>query len=586
MKQYQIEINGQIIDASEYQNAIYDKIEYDTCNIIVNAAAGAAKTTTMVNALRLPIFGDGKKKVLFIAFNKSIVEAIEAKVKDRENITIRTFHSLGYQMIRNCFPDKKIQINENKYLIYINTNYAKFINPQKLTNRSKKLIFKKNIEKLVDYCRYYVAVTNADYKKIAEKYGINPLDNEFEAVKEILKWGKENIDTIDYTDMIYLPAALNLRSRALRYDYIFIDEAQDTSIAEQMLVESTFKRNTRFVCVCDIHQQINVWCGATENAIENFRNLNKKRCEDLRLPISYRCPILVVRYAKQYSDNIEAAPNAEKGVIREKVSIYEPKNGDMVLSRTTAPIVDLYLKYLRVNKPCYIKGSEGEKEMLVGLIKSTKATILDKKCNGKDGLFPRLYQQLFEIIKSNMNTYKIDEEEAIRYSNVLQFYDTIETISVLCEGMPTVQDLIDKIESVFVENNQKGVELSTIHKAKGLEADNVFIIPSSLPDILGNKSLPWEKETERNLKYVACTRAKKSLNFLDNRDLNLFKTASLKEMKFFLKIIKDRIDFAEEHDISSIDETDTTTIKTLGNITTKQNTNNRGIRKLSGFLKI
>ena len=57
-------------------------------------------------------------------------------------------------------------------------------------------------------------------------------------------------------------------------------------------------------------------------------------------------------------------------------------------------------------------------------------------------------------------------------------------------------------------------------------------------------------------------------------------------MRFFLKIIKDRIDFAEEHDISSIDETDTTTIKTLGNITTKQNTNNRGIRKLSGFLKI
>lgn len=585
MRQYQIEINGQIINASEYQNAIYDKIEYDTCNIIVNAAAGAAKTTTMVNALRLPMFGDGKKKVLFIAFNKSIVEAIEAKVKDRENIAIRTFHSLGYQMIRNCFPDKKIEIDENKYLIYINTNYAKFINPQKLTNRSKKLIYKKNIEKLVDYCRYYAAVTNTDYKKIAEKYGINPLDNEFEAVKEILKWGKENIDMIDYTDMIYLPAALNLRSRALRYDYIFIDEAQDTSIAEQMLVESTFKRNTRFVCVCDTHQQINVWCGATENAIENFRNLNKKRCEDLRLPISYRCPISVVRYAKQYSDNIEAAPNAEQGIIRKEVSIYEPKNGDMVLSRTTAPIVDLYLKYLRVNKPCYIKGAEGEKEMLVGLIKNTKATILDKKCAGKDGLFPRLYQQLFELIKSNMNTYKIDEEEAIRYSNALQFYDTIETISVLSEGMPTVQDLIDKIESVFVENDQKGVELSTIHKAKGLEADNVFIIPPSISDILKNKSLPWEIETERNLKYVACTRAKKSLNFLDNRDLNLFKTASLKEMKFFLKIIKDRIDFAEEHDISSIDETDTTTIKILGNTTAKQNTNNRGIRKLSGFLK-
>lgn len=584
MKQYQIEINGEIIDASEYQNMIYDKIEHDTCNIIVNAAAGAAKTTTMVNALRLPMFEKGEKKVLFIAFNKAIVEAIVEKIGNKPNISIRTFHSLGYQMIRNCFPDRDIQIDEKKYIVYINTNYTNFVNPQNLKTRTKISAFKKNIEKLVDYCRYYVAVSDRDYKKISKMYGINVLDNEFDAVREILKWGRENLDSIDYTDMIYLPAVLNLHSKALQYDYVFIDEAQDTSIAEQMLVESTFKRNTRFVCVCDTHQQINVWCGATENAIDNFRKINKKHCEDLRLPISYRCPVAVVELAKKFSDNIEAAPNAEKGCIAYKVPMYDPTSGDMVLSRTTAPLVDLYLKYLRINKQCYIKGAEGEKEALVGLIKNTKATAIDKKCTGKDGLFPMLYQQLFEIIKGNMETYKIDEEEALHYSNALQFYDTIQTISVLSEGMPTVQDLIDKIETVFVENNEKGVELSTVHKAKGLEADNVYIIPSSMPAIK-NDMLPWEIETEKNIQYVAYTRAKKTLNFIKDNELSTFKTTSFKEIKFYLNLVKSRLNFAEEHDIASTDTPEVQPIKQLGNNPTRQNIKNRGMNKLSGFLK-
>jgi DNA helicase-2/ATP-dependent DNA helicase PcrA len=71
---------------------------------------------------------------------------------------------------------------------------------------------------------------------------------------------------------------------------------------------------------------------------------------------------------------------------------------------------------------------------------------------------------------------------------------------------------------VFYEEGKEGIQLSTIHKAKGLEADNVFIIcPSLIPSRLAE--LDWEKEEEKHLQYVMCTRPKNSLNFVTEREL-------------------------------------------------------------------
>ena len=64
--------------------------------------------------------------------------------------------------------------------------------------------------------------------------------------------------------------------------------------------------------------------------------------------------------------------------------------------------------------------------------------------------------------------------------------------------------------------------LSTVHKAKGLEADNVYIIcPDSLPMKFENQQ-EWEYAQEMNLKYVAVTRAKKKLVFVDVPEERLY----------------------------------------------------------------
>ena len=69
---------------------------------------------------------------------------------------------------------------------------------------------------------------------------------------------------------------------------------------------------------------------------------------------------------------------------------------------------------------------------------------------------------------------------------------------------------------MFDETNIKNaVVLSTAHKSKGLEADRVLILtPSDFP-MITKYSKDWEIQQEYNLKYVAWTRAKKELVFVD-----------------------------------------------------------------------
>jgi DNA helicase II / ATP-dependent DNA helicase PcrA len=71
-----------------------------------------------------------------------------------------------------------------------------------------------------------------------------------------------------------------------------------------------------------------------------------------------------------------------------------------------------------------------------------------------------------------------------------------------------------EIENLFTDGTA-AVELSTIHRAKGLEVDRVFIIrPDKLP-LCWKGQLPWQAKQEQNLKYVAITRAKKELYWVE-----------------------------------------------------------------------
>lgn len=103
--------------------------------------------------------------------------------------------------------------------------------------------------------------------------------------------------------------------------------------------------------------------------------------------------------------------------------------------------------------------------------------------------------------------------------------DRLDTIEVFLDGLDTddytIQRLKNDISSLFSDNMQSfAVKLMTQHKSKGLEADRVFILDFALNEKFMSKASNQQKQ-EYNLAYVAVTRSKRELTFIDSK---MFKT--------------------------------------------------------------
>ena len=91
--------------------------------------------------------------------------------------------------------------------------------------------------------------------------------------------------------------------------------------------------------------------------------------------------------------------------------------------------------------------------------------------------------------------------------------DKRDTIEALSDGCQTVAGLEQRIAQVF-SDDQAGVVFSTVHKFKGGEAEKVYILePGLMPHPRASQA--WEMVQERNLRYVAITRSKQELYFVE-----------------------------------------------------------------------
>lgn len=495
---------------SEYQEKFFEWVEHGVGNAVVRAKAGAGKSTSAVASMKLI---PKTEKCLFIAFNKSIAEHLNEKLKSRPNCTARTTHSLGYLMIkRNLGSD--IELDEFKYRNYVKSNIADLTTTSgEIKTRQQIEEYIDNITTLIDYARFNLAQSEREINEIAQKYSIPVSFDECLVTQKCLEWGKENIDTIDYTDMIWLPVELSLKPIGLTYDWVYFDEAQDASLCSIKLFLKCIKRGGRFVAILDEFQSINQFAGASEDAYNFLKNYPNTTL--FELPISYRCAKNIIKLANNLVPDIIARDNAPEGLVMDNCHIRDIREGDMVLCRTKAPLVNLYIKLLRKNINCYIKGQDIGTNLIKEL-ESVNKENLDINLE-TDSVFVRLYDKLFTERNKLMQTRGLDYEDATLSSFIMEKYDAINTLTILSEKCKTKTELITHIKEIFKEDS-RGVCLSTVHKAKGLEAENVYILcHSCMPSKLAVRD--WEKQQELNIMYVAYTRAKNLLGFISEKEI-------------------------------------------------------------------
>ena len=506
---------------SGYQKNIFSWLEHDQGHLVVEASAGSGKSTTLIKCLD---FVPQNSKILFTAFNTDIVVELKKKVGDMDNVDIRTLHSLGLLFIKRNMPQVGAIPEPFKYDAYIKNNLKELSSINTYTLKGREYFkYVDNIKKYVDFGRFYLCQTVKDLDFIESRYGIETIADEKEVALDVMEWGKNALETIDYTDMVWLPNVLFLKPLGLLYDFIFVDECQDLNRAERELVLKCFKMGTRMVSVGDTFQCLYSFAGSDPESFNTLKSLPNTK--SLPLSISYRCGKNIVDYAKRIVKTIEAADNAIDGKIVENVQLEEIKDGDMILCRNNAPLVQIYNEFLKLGKKCYIRGKEIGSN-LKAIVKSTKQDVLNVDCK-EDGVFVRLYDDLFVTRNKIMEKFGIDAETAMDSPQIQNKLDMINALEILAEGINTADEIIDKIDEIFPKRDKKsGISLSTIHKAKGLEAENVFIACRSLMPSKSAKK-DWEIRQEYNLMYVAYTRAKNILGFIDEKNFEKFNTSNL-----------------------------------------------------------
>ena len=466
-------------------------------NILIKAYAGAGKTTTIVEAVNM-IPKD--KAITFLAFNKHIQE--ELKTKLPEHVRCYTTYGIGVGAIKRKYGDS-IQFDEFKMDKIIQKKAKSWGLNDDFKTEEDISVYLQEIKKLVNLCRLTLTLNPKYIPYVAERYDIKlNKTSDIKRVLKVLDYASTDRKFYDFTDMVFLPAIDN-SIWFFPQDYVFVDEVQDLNRCQIKIIEKVLKRDRktkkllgRLIAVGDFFQGVYGFNAADEKSFQWFEKFPNTKV--LPLSVSFRCSQAVIRKAQEIVPDIKALPDAPEGSVREDGNVLEEaQSGDFILCRTTMPLVKLFFEFLVQRKKAIIKGSD----IGVHLIE------LIGKINNLDKLIGFWENELSSFRKDLKKEGILNPTE---HSGYTALEDKVHTLLFLAKISDSVLDLKHKIKTIFTDEIQ-GIVLSTVHKIKGLEADRVFIIR---PDLLPMQTpKAWQAMQEKNLQYVAYTRAKLDLIF-------------------------------------------------------------------------
>lgn len=490
---------------SPEQTEFLDWIVDGSGSCVLEAVAGAGKTTTLVEGVRRMA-----GSVFLGAFNKKMADELKERIQGMPGKMAGTFHSAGFRCLARVVKDPKIDEDKISDLVEAYT-----------VGTELDLVegFKPAVAQLVSLAKqtgFYVRglvyeVKRRYWEELVYRHDVDdrlPEDCDIgdliEAARVVLLQSNEIHDRIDFDDMIYLPLLLNLRF--YRNDWVLIDEAQDTNAVRREMAARMLKPGGRLIAVGDPHQAIYGFTGADNDSLTLIRE--RFRAVTMHLSVSWRCPQRVVAVAREYVSHIRPAPTAPEGVtatVTYKNMLSTVAAGEAVVCRFNAPLIELCFRLIREGKPAKIEG-RAIGEGLAALVGRWKVKTLD-------------------AFEGRLEKWNLKErakwEESVRKDAVrkLQTHtDKYETVKILLErgreqGISTVPELQRMILDMFADvgASRSLVVLTSVHRSKGLEWDRVWLIGRGAIMPPQREMQQWQAEQEVNICYVAVTRAKREL---------------------------------------------------------------------------
>src|SRR5579883_182596 len=537
--------------ANEHQQAIFAAAQSGVGRYVVIAGPGSGKTFTSIKA---STFFSGKS--VYFSYNKKIQQDTNLKlITINSRMYATTAHAFGLSC-RQAYTKGKVKVDDKdeKYhtivVQYLKDHWLAFL-------ESIQADLEEDEEANVDVMRLdalawsktlihfaQVSLTEPtwdDLVGLIEDFDLDISQSSLVwpfvvgAVAYALKEGLQQFlgpeHLVSFDDMVYYPNILpDVPIR--QYDHVVVDEAQDTSRASLELMLKACHANSQIFFIGDPLQSIYLFAGADFDSIA--RITARLNATLLPLRICYRCGSKIVDLANQLGGELISAGQHEGHVEVIPVDGYLDRlqPGDAVLARTTVHLVQACLRCLQRGKRAKVLG----KNLGVNIAAIVTKLEAMRIKRGVPTLLPNL-SKLLEVLEEHRQKKSKTLKESRKKPETANadLEDRVETVRALfsayiskcndeslraaddpvCAWSKTAKDFKTYINGLFVEEDgtQNLILFMTAHRAKGGEWENVYIIHCDEFPHPRAKS-DRQREQERNLMYVAVTRAISNLYFV------------------------------------------------------------------------
>ena len=281
-----------------------EAVLYNDGPLLIIAGAGAGKTKTLTTKIAYLIEKKNvaPENILAITFTNKAAKEMKDRLfktigQTAKYLEVSTFHSFGLKLLRENYDalgyDKNFVIMDSDDSLTVVKKIIKDI------GYDPKIYNPRAIRNKISSCKNEMTTPEA-----YERYAASDFEKVVQEVYAKYEKKLQRNNSVDFDDLLLLPIELFKKNPDILnkyqdlYQYILIDEYQDTNEAQYILTKMLSAKNRKITCVGDDSQSIYSFRGANYKNILNFEK-DYKDAKTILLEQNYRSTSNILDAANQ-----------------------------------------------------------------------------------------------------------------------------------------------------------------------------------------------------------------------------------------------------------------------------------------------
>ena len=311
-----------------------EAVLYNDGPLLIIAGAGAGKTKTLTTKIAYLIEKKNvaPENILAITFTNKAAKEMKDRLfktigQTAKYLQVSTFHSFGLKLLRENYDalgyDKNFVIMDSDDSLTVVKKIIKDI------GYDPKIYNPRAIRNKISSCKNEMTTPEA-----YERYAASDFEKVVQEVYAKYEKKLQRNNSVDFDDLLLLPIELFKKNPDILnkyqdlYQYILIDEYQDTNEAQYILTKMLSAKNRKITCVGDDSQSIYSFRGANYKNILNFEK-DYKDAKTILLEQNYRSTSNILDAANQVIKNNKMRKDKNLWTSRgigEKIKYYRAYN--------------------------------------------------------------------------------------------------------------------------------------------------------------------------------------------------------------------------------------------------------------------